>query len=166
MDYNKSNRPSPESFLKSISIIHLALLAGQVIFAIIAYAQSVKVFFGISYMDDVFMYIVPLAAIFGFIAGYRIFKKQLAAIRSKNSLGEKIIAYQTALIIRYALLEGPCLLAVWAYLNNNNLFYLMVAGLLIVYFIFLRPTMEKVENDLDLNFNEKIEFLGEDEVIK
>ena len=166
MDYNKSNRPSPESFLKSISIIHLALLAGQVIFAIVAYAQSIKVFFGISYMDDVFMYIVPLAAIGGFIAGYSIFKKQLAAIRSKNSLGEKIIAYQTALIIRYALLEGPCLLAVWAYLNNNNLFYLMVAGLLIVYFIFLRPTMEKVENDLDLNFNEKIEFLGEDEVIK
>ena len=166
MDYNKSNRPSPESFLKSISIIHLALLAGQVIFAIVAYAQSVKVFFGISYMDDVFMYIVPLAAIFGFIAGYSIFKKQLAAIRSKNSLGEKIIAYQTALIIRYALLEGPCLLAIVAYLLNNNLFYLVVAGLLILYFIFLRPTMEKVENDLDLNFNEKIEFLGEDEVIK
>jgi hypothetical protein len=166
MDYNQSNRPSPESFLKSISIIHLALLAGQVIFAIVAYAQSVKVYFGIHYMDDVFMYIVPLAAIGGFMTGYTIFKKQLAAIRSKNTLGEKIIAYQTALIIRYALLEGPCLLAIVAYLLNNNLFYLVVAGLLILYFIFLRPTMEKVENDLDLNFNEKIEFLGEDEVIK
>jgi hypothetical protein len=166
MDYNKSNRPSPENFVKSISIIHLALLAGQVIFAIVAYAQSVKVFFGVHYMDDAFMYIVPLAAIGGFIAGYTIFKKQLAAIHTKKSLGEKIIGYQTALIIRYALIEGPCLLAIVAYMLNNNLFYLGVAGLLILYFIFLRPTMEKVENDLDLNFNEKIEFLGEDEVIK
>jgi hypothetical protein len=166
MDDNQNNRPSPESFLKSMSIIHLALLAGQVIFAIVAYAQSSKVFFGIHYMDDVFMYIVPLAAIFGFIAGYGIFKKQLAALGNKSSLGEKIIGYQSALIIRYALLEGPSLLAVWAYLLNNNLFYLAVASLLIIYFIFLRPTMEKIENDLGLNFNEKIEFLGEDEMLQ
>jgi hypothetical protein len=166
MDYSKNNRPSPQSFLKSISIIHLALLAGQVMFAIVAYAQSVRVFFGIHYMDDAFMYIVPLAAIGGSIAGYSIFKKQLTALHGKKLVGEKIIGYQTALIIRYAFIEGPCLLAIVAYLLNNNLFYLVVAGLLILHFIFLRPTMEKVENDLDLNFNEKIEFLGEDEVIK
>jgi len=165
MDQN-NNRPTPEGFLKSISIIHLALLAGQVIFCIVAYAQSERIYFGIHNMDSVFMYIVPLVAVGGFMIGYLTFKKQLIDIRNKKSLGEKIIAYQTALIIRYALLEGPSLLAIVIYLQYGNLFFLGVAGLLMLYFLFLRPTMEKVENDLDLNFNERIEFLDKDGEIK
>jgi hypothetical protein len=165
MDQN-NNRPTPEGFLKSISIIHLALLAGQVIFSIVAYAQSEKIYFGIHNMDSVFIYIVPLVAVGGFMIGYLTFKKQLVDIRSKSSLGEKIIAYQTALITRYALLEGPSLLAIVIYLQSGNLFFLAIAGLLMMYFLFLRPTMEKVENDLDLNFTERIEFLDKDEEIK
>jgi hypothetical protein len=166
MDNNVNNRPTPEGFLRSISIIHLALLAGQVIFGIVAYAQSTRVYFGVNNMDDMFIFIVPVVAIGGFMAGYLIFKQQLVIIRGKRTLGEKVISYQTALIMRYALLEGPSLLAIVAYLLNGNLFYLAVAGLLMLYFLFLRPTMEKVENDLDLNFNEKLEFLDEDEEIK
>jgi hypothetical protein len=165
MDQN-NNRPTPEGFLKSISIIHLALLAGQVIFGIVAYAQSGKIYFGIHNMDSVFIYIVPLVAIGGFMGGYLTFKKQLADIRNKKSLGEKVMAYQTALIIRYALLEGPSLLAIVTYMEDGNLFFLAIAGLLMLYFLFLRPTMEKVENDLDLNFTERIEFLDKDEEIK
>lgn len=165
MDQN-NYRPTPESFLKSISIIHLALLAGQVIFCIAAYAQSGKIYFGIHNMDSIFIYIVPLVAIGGFVVGYLAFKKQLAGIRNKTSLGEKIIAYQTALIIRYALLEGPSLLAIVIYMQYGNLFFLGIAGLLMLHFLFLRPTMEKVENDLDLNFTERIEFLNKDQEIK
>lgn len=166
MDNNINSRPTPQGFLRSISIIHLALLSGQVIFGIVAYAQSARVFFGIHNMDDMFIFIVPVVAIGGFMAGYLIFKQQLIIIRSKKPLGEKMISYQTALIMRYALLEGPSLLAIVAYLLNGNLFYLIVAGLLMLYFLFLRPTMEKVENDLDLNFNEELEFLDEDETVK
>ncbi len=161
-----NNRPTPEGFLKSLSVIHLALLAGQVIFGIVAYAQSGKIYFGIHNIDSVFIYIVPIVAIGGFMGGYLMFKKQLAVIRNKSSLGEKIIAYQTALIVRYALLEGPSLLAIVIYMQDGNLFFLGIAGLMILYFLFLRPTMEKVENDLDLNFNERIEFLDKDSGIK
>lgn len=166
MDNNINNRPTPEGFLRSLSVIHLALLAGQVIFGIVAYAQSKKIYFGIHNMDSVFMYIVPLVAIGGFMGGYLMFKKQLTVIRSKSSLGEKVIAYQTALIVRYALLEGPSLLAIVIYMQDGNLFFLGIAGLMILYFLSLRPTMEKVENDLDLNFNERIEFLDKDSGIK
>jgi hypothetical protein len=160
------SRPTPEGFIKSISVIHLALLAGQVVFGIVAFGQSGKAYFGIRNTGDVLIFIVPVVAIAGFLAAYVLFQQQLIALRSKASLGEKIIGYQTALIVRFALLEGPSLLAIVAYLANGNLFYLAIAGLLVFYFISLRPTLEKVENDLELNFTERIEFLDNDEVIK
>jgi hypothetical protein len=165
MDQDNS-RPTPQGFIKSMSVIHLALLAGQVVFGIVAFAQSGKVYFGIRDTGDVLIFIVPVVAIGGFVAGYVLFQQQLIALRNKNSFGEKIIGYQTALIVRFALLEGPSLLAIVAYLLNGNLYYLSIAGLLVLYFLTLRPTLEKVENDLDLNFTERIEFLDKDDLIK
>lgn len=164
MDNNKSINPSPGGFHKSISIIHLALLSGQIIFALIAYAQAVKVFFGIRNMDDELIYIVPLVAVIGFVASNRIFRQRMNALQHKKSLGEKMIGYQTALLFRYALLEVPTLLAIVAFWLNSNLFYLAIAGLLLLYFLMLRPTRDQFEQDLDLSFNEKV--FNDDDVIK
>jgi hypothetical protein len=159
MEIEKTFKQTPESLIKIMSVIHLALLAGQMLFALAAFAQSTKIYFGIMYLDDDFVYTVPLLALIGFFGGYLLFKKQLKVIRYKSSLNEKFTGYQTALIIRYALLEGPSLFAIVAYMLNGNLFFLSVSGFLMLYFIFLRPTTEKIDTDLQLDFDNPMRFL-------
>ena len=77
MEIEKTFKQTPESLIKTMSIIHLALLAGQMLFALAAFAQSTKIYFGITYLDDDFMYAVPLLALIGFFGGYLLFKKQV-----------------------------------------------------------------------------------------
>ncbi|MDB5023699.1 MAG: hypothetical protein JWP78_1454 [Mucilaginibacter sp.] len=156
MAYKDSIKPATDGFLKSISIIHLALLAGQVIFALAAFTQSTTLYFGFTNKDDLLIYVVPVLAIGGFMSGHMLFNQQLNNLGDKNILGEKVIAYQTALITRFALLEAPSLFAIAAFMLRGNLFYLAVAGLLMLYFLFLRPTKQTMENDLDLNFKETV----------
>jgi hypothetical protein len=95
----------------------------------------------------------------GFFGGYLLFKKQLKVIRFKSPMSEKLSGYQNALIIRFALLEIPSLFAIAAYMLNGNLFFLAVSGFLMVYFVFLRPTTEKVDTDLQLELDDPMRFL-------
>lgn len=166
MAYNDNFKPTPDQFVKLISIIHLALLGGQLLFAIVAYAQAAKVFFGIMNTGDPLVYIVAIVAVFGFAASNVMFNVLLKAALAKPSLGEKIVNYQTALIARFALLEGPSLFAIVGFLLSGNLFFLIIAGLLMLYFLMLRPTKDKIDADLDLNFSESISFLNDNETIK
>jgi hypothetical protein len=48
--------------------------------------------------------------------------------------------------------------SVVVYLQNENLFYLIISGLIILYFLWIRPTKDKIENDLDLSYEDKIEL--------
>jgi hypothetical protein len=166
MDYKDNIKLTPAGFLKSMSIIHAALLAGQLLFVIVVFAISPKVYFTVSDTADVFVFIVPLLAIAGFVSGYILFKQKLTELQTKNSLGEKMVAYQAALIIRFALLEGPSLFGVVAFMQTGNLFFLAISALLMLYFFSLRPTKDKMEIDLALGFTEKMEFLNDDEAIK
>lgn len=166
MAYNDNVKQTPAGFLKLISIIHLALLGGQMVFGIVAFAQSTKMYFDIKNNGDPFIFIAPLLAIGGIVAGNLIFKQLLIALESKVSLSEKMMGYQTALIIRFALLEGPSLFGIVAYMISGNLFFLAITVMLMLYFLSLRPTKDKMENDLNLGFEEKMDFLFEDEAIK
>lgn len=159
MEIEKTFKQTPESLIKTMSIIHLALLAGQMLLALGAFAQSTKIFFGIMYLNDDYMYAVPILALVGFFGGYLLFKKQLKVIRYRSSLNEKLSGYQNALIIRFALLEIPSLFAIAAYMLNGNLFFLAVSGALMVYFVFLRPTTEKIDTDLQLDLDDPMRFL-------
>jgi len=45
-------------------------------------------------------------------------------------------------------------------MNSGNLFFLFIMALIVVYFITLRPTKDKVVADLNLDYNEKAELDG------
>lgn len=156
---------TPKTFLKTISIIHLALIAGQVLFAITALGIKTKHQTDVRNSNEVFMFIVPLLALAGFVAGQLLFKQQVNKLSGETSLKEKIKGYQGAVIVRFALLEGPSLFAIAAFLMTKNLLFLLVSGVIILYFISLRPTKERTENDLNLSFEEKLTFGREDEIL-
>ena len=154
MDYNRTFKSvTPNSTLKTLAFMHVALLAFQMLFAIVAFAQTTRMYFGVLNMDDRFVFIAPVLALGGFFGGYLVFKKQKYVLREKESIQQRLTGYQSLLITRFVLIQGPAVFAIVAYILSGNIFFLFITGLMSVYFIFLRPTREKIEGDLRFSFD-------------
>jgi len=50
-------------------------------------------------------------------------------------------------------------------MNSGNLFYVIIAVALVVYFYFQKPTKEKIESHLKLNSELKMQFNNADQAI-
>lgn len=155
---NLSPQLTAKKYLSTISIIHIALLAGIVLFGIVAITVTHNGKLDMHNTNDPFIYIVPIAAIGSFVLSNFIFKQQLAIAVNKDTLNGKLTTYQTALIMRFAPLDGAALLGIVIYLNSGNLLFLIISGLVALYFITIRPTKEKIENDLNFSYQEKMGF--------
>lgn len=153
---------SPNTFLKTISIIHLALIAGQIMFAAVTFMITNKTTTG--QRDNVFIYVVPIMAFTGLAVSNILFKTLVNKIDGQSPLKTKLAAYQSALIVRFALLEGPSLFAIVSFMLTGNLIFLGISGAIIAYFIYLRPTKQKIEDDLNLGYEEKAELDGTDKI--
>jgi hypothetical protein len=145
-------------YIKTLSIIHLALIAGQVIFSAVCIGLIGKTGIILNPQGDVFFIIVPAFAVFGLFASSMIFKKFVESAATKPTLNEKLNNYRIACILRYALLEAPSLLGIVAYFLTGNLFYIFISGFIILFFFTVRPTNEKTIADLKLDYKQKEEF--------
>ena len=166
MENNQPIAFTPKSYIRTITIIHLALIMGLILFSGVSYSIIETNFLSFDFGSDVFVMLVPSLAVGGAFASNFIYNKKIGELTSLESLKDKVMGYQTACIIRYALLEGPALLGIVTYMQTGNLFFLIIAGALIVYFITLRPTKEKIEMDLNFSFEQKTAFNQINEVIK
>lgn len=129
-----------EQKIKSLQIIHLAICAALV-FAYLLIGKPTAEIFKVSIDSDSAIYlVVPVVAI---VLGNVLFKSQLKQADPKKPLEENLGIYQSASIIRWALLEGAAFLILFIHPN------LMAVGFaLIAYLIYLRPTKSRVETDL------------------
>jgi hypothetical protein len=153
-------------YFKSLQIIFLALLAGQVIFAAVAYWLRSGQFVSVTeQLGSGFIFIVPAFIAGGLAAGWLIFKSRIRAAAEKTSLMEKMSDYRAVLIIRFAFLEGPTMLAVVAYLITGNQWFLGMAVIVMLVFLFLRPSRTRAVKDLQLNPFEEQALMDPDRVI-
>lgn len=149
---------SSNQTLKTMTIIHYTLMLGMVIFGIIVYSLNEKWELILSITDDIFFLVVPIVAVFGVLVGSYIFKTWLNAIDKSTSLNDQLTRYQTALIVKDALIEGPCLLGIIAALLSGNLYYFIIVIALIIYFYSQRPTLNGIEKDLNLDSSQMAEL--------
>jgi len=147
----------PKFFIKILAIIHGSLCIGLAVFGAFAYLQNGSFTVG-SEENDVFMYIVPILAMAGYFGSKFIYRNLLQNLPKEEPLGKKLQRYQLAVIIQYALLEGPAFLALFAYYYTGNAMHLVVAISLLVYLFFQRPTLEKLKRELPLSLEEEKEF--------
>ena len=149
---------NPRMFFKKIAIIHVAMLAGQVLFGAVVFFITLKPVFDTKPGNDPLFYMAPLMIVFGMVVGSFLYKQQVAKLADKPTLTEKLMGYQAALIIRFALAEGPALFSIVCFMLTGNLFYLLCTGINVLYFIWIRPTKQKMEDDLKLTYEDKIEL--------
>jgi hypothetical protein len=152
----ENDRQSSKEYFKFISIIHLAMMLGVILFGIVVYIfiadfQNPDTQ---SELAKLLVYIVPGSVIAGIIASNIIFRLKLNAIIGSGDLKVKMAVYRESLIIRYILLEGPALFALVAIYMTNNSNFMVYAGLLVVLLAMKRPTIKSAIADLALDQQE------------
>jgi hypothetical protein len=167
MPSNVNLPQTPAIFLRTITLIHLALAAGQVLFGVVVLSINDRIIINVRDMHDPMVYLVPLLAVTCFFLSNFLFKKALSsAIKPESTLRQKLMYYQTALIIRLALLEGPSLFGIVAFFLTGSLFFLLISAFLVCYFSYIRPTKDNIEEVLELSYEEKELFSRRDEYLQ
>ncbi|MGC1514340.1 MAG: hypothetical protein WA810_02085 [Maribacter sp.] len=128
-----------KSFFKTLTLIHAALVGGLVLVTVFAILQE-KGFESYTDPGNVFLYIVPIVALIGYFGSQFVFRKAMAKILLDQSLKEKLNGYFAALVMKFAFLEAPALLALFAYYSSGNALPLVIALCLLAYLIVQRPT--------------------------
>lgn len=144
-------------FLRALKVTYWALFTGQFVFACvsfyinfnnpIAYAED-------HHPNDIFSYIVPMIILGGLIGGHFLSQKAIQNAKEKLAFKEKLESYRAALIIRYALMEGPNLFCLVAFLLSSNLVFMYLAIAVMGYYLFSYPKTDKLISDLELNSKE------------
>ncbi|MET3026186.1 MFS transporter [Flavobacterium sp. UW10123] len=127
--------------IKTLQIIHLGICAGTIIAYFIIGDISLETL-SIPAIDSnsILYLVIPVLA---FVLSSILFKAQLKQIDPKLKLEDKLPIYQTASIMRWAVLEGAAFLIL--FLKPE---FILFGILLIVYLLYLRPTEERITNDL------------------
>jgi len=152
-----STKQTSREYFRSLVIIYYALIAGQLFFCLIAFFlhQTGNLDLGAKELTDIFIFIVPLFVIGGFFGSKIVFKNRLKAAKDQTNLFAKMTDYRGALVVRYALLEGPSFFAIIVYLLTGNLLFLGMSLLIIAYFFIIRPTSGDAITDLELSIIEE-----------
>lgn len=128
--------------IKTLQIIHLAVCAGTILVYFFLGELSIEKLKNIPSIDSssiVYVFIPVLA----FVLSTFLFKSQLKQIDPKLRTEDKLPVYQTASIMRWTVLEGAAFLIL--FLKPD---FILFGLLIIIYLIFLRPTEERVNNEL------------------
>lgn len=149
---------TPFSFMRNLKIIYFLILAGMLIFGLIILYVSDSWDITMPGTDDSFLIAVPLFTFLGVVLGRVLYKRKLDNVLEEESLKSKLKGFEIALIIKFMFVEAPFILGVIATISTNNIFYLMISGTLVMYFLTLKPSKNKVIKDLNLNKQMILEF--------
>ena len=149
-------QPPNSNYLKAISVLFTALFAGQLIFAALAFALVSTGSFSsmMPEAENIFFILVPALIISARLGGTAMYKKKIQEALNAGTLTEKLALYRAATITRCALLEGSVLFAIITYLLTNKIALLGFAAGGLLLFYMLKPTKEKVVNELQVNEND------------
>ncbi|WP_299059789.1 MFS transporter [uncultured Polaribacter sp.] len=127
--------------IKVLKIIHFALLAGLTLaYFIIGDLINLKS----PKLEDENLYYIFIPAIAVLVSNF-VYKKSISKIDKKTTNDDKMVKYQSASIKRWAILEAGAFLIL---ILKPEL--VLFGLLLLVYLLLVRPTKEKIENELDV----------------
>ncbi|MEG2100444.1 MAG: MFS transporter [Flavobacterium sp.] len=128
--------------IKTLQIIHLAVCAGTILVYFFLGELSIEKLKNIPSIDSssIAYVFIPVLA---FVLSAFLFKSQLKQIDPKLKTEDKLPVYQTASIMRWTVLEGAAFLIL--FLKPD---FILFGILIIIYLFFLRPTEERINNDL------------------
>lgn len=159
---------TPRNYFRTLHILFLALVMGQVVFAFIA-LWMVSTQGGIASFDretnQLFLWVVPIAALAGIGASRFLFNLKIKPLQSLTHWPGRLQGYQSALLVRYALMEAPSLLALVCFLLTGDYIFLGISGVMILVFLWIRPALTSMALHLQLQDQERIILQDRDAVL-
>ncbi len=148
---------------KILNVIYIAILFSMSVAAIISVLLvskmgQVQIFNSDS--QATIKSIVIIALLAGIPTSHIFFFKKIKHIDKSLNLLSKIRLYQTAFIVRIAMLEGIGILASIGYLISADNSFLYMFGVVFILFIIHAPTKNRICNDLNLSEEEEELFIN------
>lgn len=142
---------SPKALLKSMKIMHLALITGLVMFTLVSVVVTQMGFEPelAAYKDYALIGVAAFSLII-FMVSRIVFQKIVGRIDRNLSLTTRLIKYRTAIIIRFALYEGPAFLGIVTFMLTGDYLNLIITGLMIALLVSSRPGVENTASDLGI----------------
>jgi hypothetical protein len=162
---SKDHLLTPNIFTRTLKILHLAFTFSPLFFLLFVLYTMDEWKLNLDNYSDPFLFVVPITAIGGVFLSKFLYKRNIDALKDKDNLRSKLAGFQSASIVSYAPVEGAALLGIVAAYKSPNIFYLSIAGLLIIYLFYQRPSKLKIEQDLELHGELKNQFDKGDEEI-
>ncbi|HNJ58125.1 MAG TPA: hypothetical protein PLH33_03740, partial [Chitinophagaceae bacterium] len=89
--------------------------------------------------------------------GFYIFKKKIESLRNVKVVKEKLELFKKACVIKFVCIEFTCFLALLGYFLTQNLSFMILFGVLLLFFALQRPTILSITNYLQLSNNDLYE---------
>lgn len=127
--------------LKTIKIIHLALCAGLVMaYILVGNVTSINFNMPPLNQSNIIFVLIPVVA---YLLSNFMFKTQLKNIDRTLKPEDNMAAYQTASLIRWAILEGAAFIIL--VLNKD---FVLFGVLIVLYLALIHPTAHRIQSDL------------------
>lgn len=141
-----------KSVLTALNMIYFSLVAVMAMFVVIVlYVSTSGSITPEPEIALILRYVLFVLLPIGVGAGYFIFKKWMNAISHSLPLKEKLMKYQTAMLIRSSCFEVPGLFGAVAALVTGDLSFLLFTAIVIVLFLLLRPSIYIITTDMNLS---------------
>ena len=158
MKQKDSKATSPKQILKITTITYYAILLGPLGYLLTQYFGIKETKLEFTNTENAFQYIVPIAAILGYILGKRFYESRIKALKNKDTLLEKLNQYQLGFVFKLLLLEGPALLGIVAFTQDGNLYFLIISGILILLIALQKPNKINIQAVLNLSSEQRSQY--------
>jgi ACR3 family arsenite efflux pump ArsB len=154
----ENNEFTIKKIAKSLQMLFYVLLAGQFIFAIFAYIYSKKQGKLAPDSGDVENIVTTALYIMTLInipLGYYLHTKKLKSILLLKNLEEKLMRYRESFLIKLMLFESITMFSLVVFLLYSNYQSFIVVAIVLVLFFMNKPTEFMIQNELELEYEEK-----------
>lgn len=156
----QSQATTPYQQFRILKLIYTALATAIALFAIavltISYVQEMT--FSSSGLDednDLFLYISLALVVLCIPMSKVLFHQLIGKVKGASEpLSKKLSSYQTALIVKAAILEFPAAFVCVTALITDNLLILLLIPLILFIFFINKPSLFRLESDLELSRHE------------
>lgn len=152
-------RTPPANDFKRSYILYYALIAGQVLIALIISYLMIGSEITFSWdMSNPFHLTAPILMLSCISMSSLLFTKKMEEAKSITGLFPKLEHYRSAIILRSALLEGANLICIIFYFLELNYFFLLLFFIGLGAFLLIRPSEDMFKEKYRLTEEERLEF--------
>lgn len=154
-----------EDYMKQLRILHIAMCLGAVMNMAVLYFISDIRTDEIAESNSSYTLIAASGIVVLIFLIKRFISSRIQNLKTSDSLESKLNIIRSSKIIEFAVVEGPLLLcAVLSFIFKDSMF-MVLAGLLLVYLVFIMPRKEVIENYNFYKIEEKKYFSGNKTVL-